>query len=672
MTPTLLLHDRLASPTNHDAYLEVLDTRPHKGYIKVFDTSRREDKYIELERLLHELHTGSLTLLRNGKPRVSLAMQADDGVLREKNASIGKLLQQIGTLRKKCGISLFKAYGFMAEEHQRMATPQTPPLPPISTVYRYHSSVMAGLPALRGNKNKGNRTSRYSQDVIDLICDLARKHYLIPESKFTLDDLTDAVNQMVSGSLLPEGHRPISKKYVIGTIKRFVTADPSHARMHPNDAVAGTAVAGTRIRVAVPFERVEQDVVHLPFVLKTPTGISSEVQLAHAIDCCTSVPLGWKLIVGAPTDADTLACIEMYMSPIKSEHFKRLGIKSGLNLCGTPGQLVVDNGQEVMGPRIQKLEALGVDVKHCRAHAGHEKPFIERLNLSLKRKLQTLPGSTRFNGKDGERDPVALGDELMTLEELEVWIVRWFYELWAHQNLERLKWDVILDSSVEGETPAKRWRFCEDTCYPISLPPPRNEWLAALYEHTECKLNAKSGIAVKGLRYKGRKLNELIARHGNGCSMRVIYDPDDFRYVYVCEGDDLPLVTLTHEHLRPETPAWSMREAKNRLEELGSASNRSPEAERFEQDLLNRSLGDASSGKRRKPSKRERNRQTAQLAKHERAVLKAVEKPGPQPPLLFAQNPDPDTDNLDDTAPCQLEDDTTLLQVRARNDGRLL
>ncbi|MFZ6755213.1 hypothetical protein ACO0KY_17760 [Undibacterium sp. Dicai25W] len=32
------------------------------------------------------------------------------------------------------------------------------------------------------------------------------------------------------------------------------------------------------------------------------------------------------------------------------------------------------------------------------------------------------------------------------------------------------------------------------------------------------------------------------------------------------EDDDLPLVTLTHEHVRPQTPAWTFAEAKERLD----------------------------------------------------------------------------------------------------------
>ncbi|MHA6848918.1 hypothetical protein [Ralstonia syzygii] len=76
------------------------------------------------------------------------------------------------------------------------------------------------------------------------------------------------------------------------------------------------------------------------------------------------------------------------MAPLKKKRFEELGIDHAMNVCGTPGQLIFDNGAEARGGRIQNLQRLGVDVKHCRARAGQEKPFIERLNRSLKEAME--------------------------------------------------------------------------------------------------------------------------------------------------------------------------------------------------------------------------------------------------------------------------------------------
>lgn len=52
MNRALLLHDRLAPPRNHDAYLEVLDPNPRGGCVKVFDAAERKDRYVEMADIL--------------------------------------------------------------------------------------------------------------------------------------------------------------------------------------------------------------------------------------------------------------------------------------------------------------------------------------------------------------------------------------------------------------------------------------------------------------------------------------------------------------------------------------------------------------------------------------------------------------------------------------------
>lgn len=111
----------------------------------------------------------------------------------------------------------------------------------------------------------------------------------------------------------------------------------------------------------------------------------------------------------------------------------------------------------------------------------------------------------------------------------------------------------------------------------------------------------------------------------------MLFNPDDFRHVYVYEGDDLPLVTLPHEHLRPETPAWSFSEAKDRFKNQKSSVKRAPQAEKFDQDMHEKVVADSLAPKRKKPSKYERNRETARRDKAARAVARASLHPGPVP-----------------------------------------
>lgn len=671
MNRTVLLNDRLAPPGNPNAYLEVLDPHPRGGCIKVFDAGTREDKYIETSRILADIHAGRLTVLRTGKPRFSHAAQPDSAELLERSRFVHAAMQRIHDIQEHHGVSFLQAYRRAAKEYGQAATRPSPPFPHQSTMYRYRKSDMAGLPVLRGNKNKGNRDPRYPREVVSTICMAAQQHYLQPQSRWSLRRLTEDVNRQVRGAFIAADAPPISIKYVKKTILRFVSRDTEQDRMLPAEAIAGKSFAKKRMRLESPFERVEQDALHLPFVVETPSGISSNIYLVHAIDCCTSYPLGWQMVVGAPTDSDSLACAEMYMAPIKARRFKAMGIDHDMNVCGTPGQLVFDNGPENKGQRIKKMEKLGVDVKHCRAMSGQEKPFIERLNRSLKEAMEGLAGCTRVDGVDGQRDPIALGDKLKTLEELELWVVRWYYERWIHTPLERLQWDIVLTSSLKGDTPDARWKHYEASCFAISLPPSRAEWLAALYEHTERRVNRKTGISLDGLHYKGDDIATLIGKYGEQCPIKVLFNPDDFRHIYVYEGDDLPLLTLPHEHLRPETPAWSFTEAKERLKSVKSSSRRAPQAETFDTDMHEKVVADSLAPKK-KPSKYDRNRETARRDKEAKAIERASQHPRPLPPPLAGQ---PDHRSAAAATPLPTNPslgEAPLLPVLNRSSGDLL
>ncbi|WP_269509099.1 Mu transposase C-terminal domain-containing protein [Burkholderia sp. IMCC1007] len=633
MIPTLHLRDRLAPPGNHDAYKEVLDPHPHGGCIKVFDSTERQDRYIPIAEIRDDIYHGKVTVLRAGKPRYSHAAQPDDAGLHEKNHFVRDVMGRIKAIQKQRGVSFLCAYRLANDEYQKNATLFSRPFPKQSTMYRYYERDLAGLPMLRGKANQGNRAPRHSIEVVNLICMVAERHYLVPHSRWTAQDVLNEVNFRVYGELYPKVAHPISLKFVQKTIRRHLSADPEHDRMLPEDAIAGKSIAMNRIVVELPFQRVEQDALHLPFYVETPDGVTSDLWLVHAIDCSSSYPLGWHLVVGPPTDVHTLACIEMYTAPLKLNRFKELGVDHDMNACGTPGLIVFDNGAENKTSRIENLERLGIEVRHCRGRAGQEKPFIERLNRSLKEAIGKLAGSTRLDNEDGKRDPVKLGDHFKTVEELERWIVRWYYEKWIHMPLERLQWGAVLSDTLEGDTPYERWKHFESLYYAISLPPSRSEWLAVLYTHDERRLSRKTGITIDGFHFKGENLDGLIAKYGENQHVHVLYNPDDFREVYVYEGDEFPLIPLQNLlAIGDDTiSAWSFSEAKEKFKKHKAGSKPAPQAQKFDHDLHQQVVADSLAPKRKRPGRRQQNQETRARAKETTAIKRAASRPTPPP-----------------------------------------
>jgi len=661
MMSDLRAGDKLSQAGKPESYYEVLDGRVHAGSIHIFDAEKHEARYVDEGEIRAAISAGTLVLNRKGMPRVGIAAQFENSELHAKVRFLQDALRLIDAIRGRCGLSFDAAIPLALESYEKEHAGDLLArlFPSRATLFRAHKNQLLGLPVLKGDKNKGNQTARYSKDLVEFIEDVIQAEFLVTESKWTVLDLTRYVNREARRLGLHAAKHAISRKFVATTIQNL-TADAEYDRMDPLNRVAGKSYAKRRIRAAFPFARIEQDALHLPFVVRTPHGVARTIYLVLAIDVCTGYPVGWHLVVGSPREMDSLLCLEMYLTPAKAARFKELGIAHAKNIYGTPAQVIFDNGPETKGGRIVRLELLAMDVKHCKAKEAQGKPFIERLNRALKEALQRLPGCTRFEGKDGVRDPEALGDELITIDMLEKWIVRWLYEDWANTPLDRLRWDELLLDSVEGKTPIGRLTYLtEEMGYPITMPPSRHQWLAALFEHKMCTLSAKTGITLEhGFRYKGEAMSYLLAKYGDHAKLHVVYNPDDFRQAHVYEDDSLPLVTLAHEHARPETPAWTFAEAKVRFDSGMEDWTVPDEKLHFLRDLDDAVTGNRKARKTKSRSKREENQETVRRAKDHSAIQRTIDRPlssavpfGPAPstnPSLRAEDPQPAAVSYDD------------------------
>ena len=598
----------------------IVDPIVRDGVVKVFDRQTRAETFELVDEINTNIARQDLILVREDMPRISVVMQADPKLDQRIQMARGWLTMVEGIQRKyKCSFNA--AYKTAAGDDG--GSPAND-LPSRAALYRIRSNVSKDLPVYRGDKNKGNRMPRYSEQVITLIEHAAETLYLIPGSVWDMDDLTRYINQQ-SHDL---GYLPLDKNVSQEFVRQFVlmnvSVDPQGDRMDPKMRAAAKSIGAMRISAALPFDRIEQDGLHVPIIVAVGGHPARNVYLVHAIDCSTGMPTGWHLRIGSPSESDGLKCIESTLYS-KRQAFMRLGLvdEIDIDVYGAPKLIVFDNGPETKGQRMLRLARLGINMKHCKSRHPHHKPFIERLNRALKKALQRLPGSTRHDGKDGARDPVELGDSLMTIEELERWIVRWYYQVWAKKELERHKWSDFHEVEKLGCTPHLRLTNVIKRGYPMRLSPALSKWQECLFEHEDRMLNRKTGVSVDGFQYKGANLTYLINKYGE-VKVKVLVDPEDYRQVYVFDGEDMPLVPLQEPHVTPETPAYSFAYMKSHPLQ---PTQPDPATERFNRDMNQQALQAGGARKARNPSSAEQSRLAARAAADAAAVDRAASRP---------------------------------------------
>jgi putative transposase len=589
----------------------------------VLRTGQDVERLEPYEDIRKQISAGALRLRRKGQPEVSAAKQADPD-LDVALARATWVVREMRAYTRAQHVSARAAYEHARQKHAKECLAW--PFPGLSTVYRYMNRDEKGLPALVGDANKGNRTRRRPAQVEELVCDIADTELLKTGSQWSIKAVARTATVMAHERGLMEAADRLSTKYVRRIVAENLSVDIEYDQLDPRTRMAAKAIAKNRIRVNGLFERVEQDAIHLPWRVRTEFGVSTDVWLVHAVDCESGMPVGWKLVIGAPRESDGLDCVQCILFS-KEEKFKALGLEIDIDFYGTPRLLVFDNGPEAKGDRMKRLTRLLIDPLHLKSHHPQHKPFIERLNRSLKEALETLPGTTRFDGVDGARDPELLGDADMDIKELERWIVRWYYEKWANSQLKRLRRSMFMDDRNLGHTPAARvFNRVNRDGYPLPLPPEPNDWKLTRFDHDRRILSRKTGISYLDYHFRGPELERLIFAFGEN-PVDILVDPDDWRFVYV--QLEAELVQLVNDDTDAYSPALSFQEAKAADKEAETSAAAHPKAEQFDKDLAARSMstGAKTAGRRKKEASKETTTRAKGHAAHERARTNTPPKP---------------------------------------------
>lgn len=623
--------DELAEAGTSEPVFVVTDIGLPRQRVRVLNVTTDQEEVVATDEIRRRVSAGELSIRRPGTPRFTPAMQKDPALDRATSAAF-KYLNEIRLYCERYAVSAHQAFISVREthasDHQNHADLS---FPSRATMYRHMGALRNGQPVYVGDANKGNRTPRYSEEVIGLICQNAKAHHQKPGSRWSIGAITEYCNIQAHDIGLLQHGRNISRKFVEKVIFTRLSTDPEINRLLPLERPAQKAVAKYKIRVNGFLQRVEQDAVHLPWRVRTPAGDVQDLYWVHAIDCATGLPVGWAISFGSPNASVSLSCVENILFS-KRRRLAAMGLSLETDFYGAPTCIVFDNGPEAKNSRIGSLVRLGIEVQYCKSHHPQHKPYIERLNRSLKSALETLPGCTRMDGEDGKRDPEALGDLPMTLEELEYWIVRWYYEDWAMRPLDRLIRSDFADAEKLGSTPMARYQGLLRLGHAMPLPPNRDDWRRVKYDEQQRVLARTTGVSLDGFQFRGANLARLIALFGEN-PVTVLVDPEDFRTVLVVNGDEL--VTLVNADVDEGTPAFSFADAKamEAAKREQASAEGSVTVRNFRKDLYTTSAG--TQKRPAKPGSRAAGKDNRSAQRQSQAVQKAIANP-----LPMASQPD--------------------------------
>lgn len=230
-------------------------------------------------------------------------------------------------------------------------------------------------------------------------------------------------------------------------------------------------------------ERWEGDHKRLDLLVLAPGGQTpAHPWITWLIDVGTRGVMGWGLSAGVPNRGSVLAAIRSGVERDGDKPF-----------YGVPGALLWDNGLEFTSSAVTEAAAmLGSVAGTTAAYSPEQKPFIEKLNGTLKMQLiSKLPHYT--DGpmhKDGSLEDGA--DRMLMLGELAHLIDQWIW----HYNMERPH------RSLGGMTPAQKWNSDPTPVREVSADAARRFTL----EHIRRVVRRDGGIHVDSIAYIAEEL----------------------------------------------------------------------------------------------------------------------------------------------------------------------
>lgn len=387
-------------------------------------------------------------------------------------------------------------------------------------------------------------------------------------SQFSIQDIVNEINQRcdAKSAELKMDLGGTSRRTVRRVIDKL-SLKKIKGRLSRNTFRLIMRSATTRHDVTEPYARVEIDATTLDiFIVDRHGNIIGCPTLYAMIDTASMTIVGIFLTILAPSQVGVLQTFQFAFSP-KGEDFR---LQHGcINHWPAPADirtLVMDNGSDFHGPMVVKAsQHLSMMLEYCIAGAPYQKPYIERFFGTLNTMLiKKLPGAKVSHDKREEHGiDKGMKTASLTLEELNVFIIRWISDTYHLKNNDRL-----CDKFGDDCTPLKALDILSQQYVVFPAPSP-DELLEACRHTLDVELKVtREGINYQRQQYQAEYVSQLYKTNST-VTVTAAINPLDCSSIHIYDKASKNWVVVPNKN--PNMPQISFEQAKQYRKQRGKS-----------------------------------------------------------------------------------------------------
>lgn len=376
--------------------------------------------------------------------------------------------------------------------------------------------------------DKGNRTSRYPDEVIHMAQDCIERYYLTRERatlEETLDHLVVAINRE-NKQRLPIQQLPVPTRRLV---HRLISQIPSYDRYAARyGKTAANRIFRSKLKHHItqrPLQAAEMDHTKLDiFVIDDDSHLPlGRPWITICIDNHSRCILGIYIGFEPPSFLSIGKCLKHSILPKTQLQQEFPEIQHRWEAHGVMDKLIVDNGLDFHSISLeQACLAFGIELEFTPRKRPWFKGKIERFNGTMSRSLCHSIAGTTFSNIFEKDDYDPARHAILTLSNLRLIVHKWiadYYHQMPHRSLDEQSPSIVWKSSIHPED--------------IQLAHNPADIDMLLGKVIKQKTITHKGVEINGLLYNSPELMQIRRQRGDTFDADIRIDESDVGYLYV-------------------------------------------------------------------------------------------------------------------------------------------